>query len=80
MKDMDYYESDSTNDHYPTTTKGSAEHRCRICGNKPYEHAWHSSWDAIVEEPESKDELEEALEVIEQREPIKDYRMPAKRD
>lgn len=73
----DYLESDNTNDHYPTETKGGLDHRCAICGNKPYEHAWSSCWDAIVEEPENEDELEEALEVIEQREPIKNYRKPA---
>jgi hypothetical protein len=68
---MKHHESDNTNDHYPTLTKGVLDHRCAICGNKPYEHAWHSGWDAIVEEPEDEDELEEALEVIDQREPIR---------
>ena len=55
-----YLESDSTNDHHPTTTKGEMDHRCAICGNKPYEHAWYS----YNEDEEEEDE----------REPLVDYR------
>lgn len=46
------------------------EHRCEICNCKDYEHAWWEGWDAVVEEPESDDELSEAKEAIARRKPL----------
>lgn len=54
----------STDDHIMV-----GEHRCKICGCKDYEHAWWEGWDAVVEEPESDEELAEAEEAIARRKP-----------
>lgn len=50
----------STRDHEPTMEGTDYAHRCDVCGAKPYEHAWWHGWDAIVDDPDTGDDVEAA--------------------
>lgn len=58
----------SVNNHVPV-----GDHRCEVCGNKPYEHAWWYGWDAMLEEPANEEERADAEEVIAEREPLVEH-------